>query len=68
VIDMGPAAGEHGGRVVAVGTPEQVMRSPESITGQYLTGAPDRRAGPPAQGHPGQGSSSAARARTTCRA
>jgi excinuclease ABC subunit A len=38
LIDMGPAAGIHGGKVVAVGTPEQVMRSPESITAQYLTG------------------------------
>jgi excinuclease ABC subunit A len=38
LIDMGPAAGIHGGRVVASGTPEQVMRSPESITAQYLTG------------------------------
>jgi excinuclease ABC subunit A len=35
---MGPAAGIHGGQVVAAGTPEQVMRSPESITAQYLTG------------------------------
>ncbi|OHC76043.1 MAG: excinuclease ABC subunit A [Rhodospirillales bacterium RIFCSPLOWO2_12_FULL_58_28] len=38
LIDMGPGAGIHGGRVVASGTPEQVMESPESITGQYLTG------------------------------
>jgi len=38
LIDMGPAAGIHGGRVVAVGTPEQVMRSPDSITAKYLTG------------------------------
>jgi excinuclease ABC subunit A len=38
LIDMGPAAGIHGGQVVAAGTPEQVMRSPESITAQYLTG------------------------------
>jgi excinuclease ABC subunit A len=38
LIDMGPAAGIHGGQVVAIGTPEQVMRSPDSITAQYLTG------------------------------
>jgi len=38
LIDMGPAAGIHGGRVIASGLPEQVMRSPESITAQYLTG------------------------------
>ncbi|MCC7015918.1 MAG: excinuclease ABC subunit UvrA [Rhodospirillales bacterium] len=37
VIDMGPGAGAHGGRVVAAGTPEAIMRSPESLTGQYLT-------------------------------
>jgi excinuclease ABC subunit A len=38
VVDMGPAAGEHGGEVVAEGTPEQVMANPKSLTGQYLTG------------------------------
>ena len=38
VIDMGPAAGRHGGEVVAQGTPKQVMASPDSLTGQYLTG------------------------------
>jgi excinuclease ABC subunit A len=36
IIDMGPGAGEHGGRIVAVGSPAEIMRSPESITGQYL--------------------------------
>jgi excinuclease ABC subunit A len=38
VIDMGPGAGIHGGEVVAEGAPEDVMRSPDSLTGQYLTG------------------------------
>ena len=38
VIDMGPGAGEHGGKVIAEGTPAQVMANPASITGQYLTG------------------------------
>ncbi len=38
LIDMGPGAGVHGGRVVASGTPDQVMASPESLTGQYMTG------------------------------
>ena len=38
VVDMGPGAGVHGGHVVAAGTPEEVMRSPDSLTGQYLTG------------------------------
>ncbi|HZS83973.1 MAG TPA: excinuclease ABC subunit UvrA [Stellaceae bacterium] len=38
LIDMGPAAGVHGGRVVAAGRPEAVMANSESMTGQYLTG------------------------------
>src|SRR5690606_41690836 len=36
VIDMGPAAGRHGGEIVAEGTPEEVMANPKSLTGQYL--------------------------------
>jgi len=38
LIDMGPGAGEHGGRVVAQGTAEEVARVPESLTGQFLAG------------------------------
>ncbi len=38
VVDMGPGAGAHGGEVVAQGTPSQVMASPASLTGKYLTG------------------------------
>jgi excinuclease ABC subunit A len=38
VIDMGPAAGVHGGHIIAQGTPAEIMATPESITGQYLTG------------------------------
>ena len=38
LIDIGPLAGEHGGTVVAAGTPEEVMKNEESLTGQYLTG------------------------------
>ena len=38
VIDMGPAAGVHGGEVCAEGTPADVMANPKSLTGQYLTG------------------------------
>ncbi|MGB9792900.1 MAG: excinuclease ABC subunit UvrA, partial [Thermacetogeniaceae bacterium] len=38
IIDIGPGAGIHGGEVVAQGTPEEIMRVPESITGQYLSG------------------------------
>jgi len=36
VIDMGPGAGEHGGAIVATGTPSDIVSDPESITGQYL--------------------------------
>ncbi|ASM71947.1 UvrABC system protein A [Pseudosulfitobacter pseudonitzschiae] len=39
VFDIGPGAGVHGGRVVAHGTPDQIAANPDSITGQYLTGA-----------------------------
>lgn len=38
LVDIGPGAGEHGGEVVASGTPEQVMRNSKSLTGQYLSG------------------------------
>jgi excinuclease ABC subunit A len=38
VIDMGPAAGIHGGEVVAEGTPEEILNSPDSLTGKYLSG------------------------------
>lgn len=38
VIDIGPGAGENGGRVVAQGTPEEIMQNENSITGQYLSG------------------------------
>ncbi len=38
VVDLGPGAGEHGGEVVAEGTPTQVSRASASLTGQYLTG------------------------------
>ncbi|MBK6803837.1 MAG: excinuclease ABC subunit UvrA [Betaproteobacteria bacterium] len=48
VIDMGPGAGEHGGQVVAQGTPEDIRRASHSLTGQYLSGQrqipmPERR-------------------------
>jgi len=38
VVDMGPGAGEHGGRVVAEGTPAEVEANPDSLTGAYLSG------------------------------
>ena len=54
IIDIGPAAGVHGGQVVAAGTAEEIMACPDSITGQYLSGAkkipvPPRRR--PGNGH-----------------
>ena len=39
VVDIGPGAGSHGGEVIACGTAEEIMKVPESITGQYLSGA-----------------------------
>jgi len=39
IVDIGPGAGSHGGEVVAQGTAEEICKVPESITGQYLSGA-----------------------------
>ena len=39
VLDLGPGAGEHGGHVVAAGTPAQIRQQSDSLTGQYLSGA-----------------------------
>ena len=36
VIDMGPGGGEAGGQIVAVGTPEEIKKNPNSVTGRYL--------------------------------
>jgi excinuclease ABC subunit A len=38
IIDIGPGAGIHGGRIIAAGTPQEVMAHPDSLTGQYLSG------------------------------
>ena len=38
IVDIGPGAGEHGGQIVAVGTAEEIMKNPDSITGAYLSG------------------------------
>ncbi len=51
VVDMGPGAGEHGGEIVAHGTPAEVIAHPDSLTGAYLSGrcsiaVPTRRAAP----------------------
>jgi excinuclease ABC subunit A len=48
IVDIGPGAGQHGGRVVAAGSMDDIMAAPESITGQYLSGErqipmPERR-------------------------
>ena len=48
VLDIGPGAGMHGGHIVAQGTPADIMRNPDSLTGKYLTGelsveVPERR-------------------------
>ena len=39
VLDLGPGAGELGGRLVAIGTPDEIIANPASLTGQYLSGA-----------------------------
>lgn len=39
VIDLGPGAGTHGGQLVAAGTPDTLMKNPESLTGRYLSGS-----------------------------
>src|SRR5712664_3934673 len=46
VVDLGPGAGELGGHVVAVGTPDEVMANPDSLTGRFLAGV--ERIDPPA--------------------
>jgi excinuclease ABC subunit A len=43
VIDIGPEGGEHGGKIVAKGTPEDIANSPKSYTGKYLKKALSRR-------------------------
>ena len=53
IIDMGPGAGEHGGWIVATGTLSDIMNCPESLTGQYLSGA--KQIPLPARRRPGSG-------------
>jgi excinuclease ABC subunit A len=55
IVDIGPGAGEHGGHIVAQGTMEDLMRTPESVTGQYLSGK--RRIRVPARRRTGSGDS-----------
>jgi excinuclease ABC subunit A len=53
VLDLGPGAGELGGHLVAVGTPDEIIANPRSLTGQYLSGA--RRIPVPPTRRPGHG-------------
>ncbi|MDD6316512.1 MAG: excinuclease ABC subunit UvrA [Clostridia bacterium] len=53
IIDVGPGAGIHGGRIIATGTAEEIMQNPNSITGQYLSGA--RKIPVPSQRRQGNG-------------
>ncbi|HKV15122.1 MAG TPA: excinuclease ABC subunit UvrA [Reyranella sp.] len=60
LVDMGPGAGAHGGKVIAEGTPEEVMQNSASLTGQYLSGfrqipIPKLRREPPPQNGKGGG-------------
>ncbi|MBB3955841.1 excinuclease ABC subunit UvrA [Novosphingobium sediminicola] len=55
IVDLGPGAGVHGGSIVAEGTLEDILANPDSITGQYLTGA--RRIEVPSERRPGNGKS-----------
>jgi len=55
VVDIGPSAGEHGGEIVATGSPRELMDNPKSVTGEYLSKrkflkVPERR--PVPKGHP----------------
>ncbi|MBD3276434.1 MAG: excinuclease ABC subunit A, partial [Candidatus Marinimicrobia bacterium] len=53
VVDLGKGAGEHGGDIVAIGTPEEIKRHPQSITGKFLSG--DRSIPVPEERRPGSG-------------
>jgi len=55
IVDFGPGAGEHGGEIVAAGTPAQIAASEHSVTGAYLSGR--RRIAVPATRRPGNGKS-----------
>ncbi len=55
IVDLGPAAGEHGGQVMAAGTAAEVMAEPASLTGRYLSG--DLAVPAPPRLHPGDGKS-----------
>ena len=66
IVDMGPAAGEHGGHVVAEGTADEVGRVAESLTGQFLAGTPPDRGADQAAHADGVHRRCRAPPRTTC--
>ena len=53
ILDIGPGAGIHGGKIVAAGTPQEIMKNPASITGAYLSGR--EKIAIPATRRPGNG-------------
>lgn len=53
IVDIGPGAGIHGGEIVAAGTPEQIMKNPKSVTGDYLSGR--KKIAVPSERRPGNG-------------
>lgn len=55
IIDMGPGAGRHGGEIVAQGTLDEILKNPQSLTGQYLSGK--RHIAVPKKRRPGAGQS-----------
>ena len=60
ILDLGPGAGEHGGRIVCYGTPAEVMAHPQSATGAWLAG---RRSLPPLRASAARGSAGPIRGR-----
>lgn len=46
ILDFGPQAGEHGGQIIAQGTPQEIIKNPKSLTGQYLSGKKDVKVSP----------------------
>ena len=67
IIDIGPGAGEHGGHIVAQGTPDEIMANPDSVTGRYLS-AGTKLTSPPSAARPTANLwKSSGRAATTCK-
>ena len=68
VVDLGPGAGEHGRHIVALGTPDEIVANPASLTGRYLSGSLAIPVPPSAARATRASSSSTIRASTTSRA